>query len=340
MRPLLGAYAFGGPVAQAQLKRQPEDFQVTEDLGFSPDGDGEHLFVWVEKRGANTLWVRRQLANLAGVNEAVVGHSGLKDRQALTRQWFSIQLPGKTDPDWASWVHSDFRVLEAVRHRQKLRPGCHRGNQFRLLLRAVQGSRELIEARLQQVLAQGCPNYFGLQRFGFDGHNLEQQPRRGDRKAQAMFDSAWRAWFFNQLLSLRIQEQTWDQLVPGELVCLNGSNSFFALEQPQENEISRCLSQDVHPSGPLVGRGKLPSLQALEWEQQIQALEPQQWSALEQRQQAARRPLRLNAVDFSWSWLDNEQLQLEFWLPPGAYATVLLREVFDTSLAEQDETAE
>lgn len=331
-------YAWGGPLGQARFKTVPDDFEVTEDLGFMPEGAGEHLFVWIEKRGANSLWVRRQLAKWAQVDEAAVGHSGLKDRHAVTRQWFSIQLPLKTELDWQGFSHPEFQILQACRHRQKLKPGSHRGNGFKIRLRQVQGDRAAIEQRLEQIRAQGCPNYFGLQRFGHQGNSLKP-PRGGDRKARALFDSAWRSGFFNRLLAIRVQQQSWNQLLAGELVSLNGTNSFFALPDVTEAEQRRCQQGDIHPSGPLPGRGRQPERAAGELEAALATLAPDIWLKLEQRQQAARRPLRVLPFNLNWCWLESD-LQLEFWLPPGAYATTVLREALELIEVEHEDSAE
>jgi tRNA pseudouridine13 synthase len=162
-------FACGAAPLTARLRVAPEDFIVEEILGYDTDGAGEHALLWVEKRGANTDWVARELARFAEVPPVNVGYAGLKDRHAVTRQAFSVQLPGRPDPDWSTFPHAEVKVLAATRHGRKLKRGALRGNRFVLTLREVQGEREAAERVLQQIAARGVPNYFGEQRFGREG---------------------------------------------------------------------------------------------------------------------------------------------------------------------------
>src|SRR5262245_9538661 len=125
-------FAHGGPPVTGVLRSEPADFRVDEELGFAPTGSGEHAFLWIEKTGANTEWVARRLAEAAGVAPVAVGYSGLKDRHAITRQNFSVHLPGRPDPDWSALVIAGVRVLASSRHDRKLKRGTHRGNRFRI----------------------------------------------------------------------------------------------------------------------------------------------------------------------------------------------------------------
>ncbi|MDE1886182.1 MAG: tRNA pseudouridine(13) synthase TruD, partial [Xanthomonadaceae bacterium] len=172
-------YAFGGPPLRGVLRATPEDFFVDEDLGFAPGGSGEHVFVRVEKRGANTDFVAKELARFAGVRTEAVSYAGLKDRHAITRQTFCVHMPGKADPDWAALAHAEFRVLAAARHGRKLQRGALKGNRFRIVLREVHGDSAVAERVVESIRAQGVPNYFGEQRFGRDAANVE--------RAKAMF---------------------------------------------------------------------------------------------------------------------------------------------------------
>ena len=166
------AYPASG--ASATLKLLNEDFLVTELPLQLPSGAGEHIWLDVEKNGANTVFVAQQLAAAAGVQEWDVGYAGLKDRYAITRQWFSIYLPKGETPDLTQLQHPEFKVMSQSRHVKKLRPGDLQGNRFRIVLRELAGDRDAIEANLQAVASQGVPNYFGAQRFGHEGGNVEQ----------------------------------------------------------------------------------------------------------------------------------------------------------------------
>ena len=163
---LLGPCAHGEPCGQAILKASAEDFQVDEVLDIPLSGDGEHLWLWVEKRGLNTEEAVRRLARAAGVPQRAISYAGLKDRQALTRQWFSLHLPGKADPDLAAACDETLVILQQGRHRRKLQRGAHAANGFRLRLTGLKADPAALEARLQAIAAEGVPNYFGPQRFG------------------------------------------------------------------------------------------------------------------------------------------------------------------------------
>ena len=156
------------------MRASAEDFQVVEDLGIEPSGSGEHVLLKIRKRNLNTAEVATHIARLAGIRPRDVSYAGLKDRVAVTTQTFSVHLPGKEAPDWAELEGENLQVLDAVRHHRKLRRGSLRGNVFTLCVRKFSGDAGALEARLQQIDEQGVPNYFGAQRFGRDGNNLQR----------------------------------------------------------------------------------------------------------------------------------------------------------------------
>jgi len=167
--------AHGGPVCQGILKARPDDFYVAEQMHVTPEGQGEHLWLEIEKIGWNTEDVAMLLAKQARVHRLSVGYSGLKDKHAVTRQWFSLHLPGKDDPEF-DWPEG-LTVLQAGRHRRKLNRGTHRANDFRLRVTGFQGDRDALESQLHTIMMHGVPNYFGEQRFGRGGW----QSGAGDR---------------------------------------------------------------------------------------------------------------------------------------------------------------
>src|SRR5690348_15986051 len=212
--------AYGTPPLGARLRSSPEDFVVEEILGYDADGAGEHALLWVEKRGANTDWVARELAKFAGVSQVAVGYAGMKDRHAVTRQTFSVQLAGKPDPDWSVFPHAEVKVLAATRHSRKLKRGALRGNRFVLVLRDAQGDREAAERVLAQIAARGVPNYYGEQRFGREGGNVEQARamfagRRVERDKRSFLLSAARSHIFNNVLAARVERDAWDKPLDG-----------------------------------------------------------------------------------------------------------------------------
>lgn len=326
--------AYGTPPLTATLRSTPEDFRVEEILGYDADGEGEHALLWVEKREANTDWVARELARFAGVSPMNVGYAGLKDRHAVTRQAFTVQLPGKADPDWSAFPHTEVKILASTRHKRKLKRGALRGNRFVLVLRNVVGDRTRAEEVLHNVASRGVPNYFGEQRFGREGGNVAQARmmfagRRVDRDKRSILLSAARSHIFNSVLAARVDRDAWDKPLEGEIWCLAGSRSWFGPEPFDELLAARLMQGDIHPSGPLWGQGEPPT-NAVAGELERAVIT--QYSDLAEglvaaRMDQERRPLRLLPKDLLWRWLGEETLELSFELPAGAYATVVVREL-------------
>ncbi len=313
--------AYPATGASATLKARNEDFCVTELPLQPPCGEGEHLWLEVEKNGANTAFVAQQLAEAAGVPVRDVGHAGLKDRHAITRQWFSIHLPlgkGTGDgPDLTGLQHPEFRVLVQRRHARKLRPGDLQGNRFRIVLRDVAGDRGAIEANLQAVASQGVPNYFGAQRFGHDGANIAQGRamlaralRVRNPKQKGLYLSAVRSFVFNEVLALRIAQGLWGRTLPGDVLDAAG-----------------------RPTGPLWGRGRVRTTdQAQALENGVAGRHASLCDGLEHAGlEQERRALVASPLDLAWAWPQADQLVLGFGLPAGCYATAVLNEIVRTS---------
>ncbi|SDY43648.1 tRNA pseudouridine13 synthase [Lysobacter sp. yr284] len=333
--------AHGAPALRARIRSAPEDFRVEELPSFAASGSGEHLLLTVEKRGMNTAFAAKRLAQWAGVGEVAIGYAGLKDRHAVTVQRFSVHLPKRVAPELAALESDELRVLEHHWHAKKLPRGALAGNRFVLALREVEGEREAIERRLQAIAADGVPNYFGEQRFGRDGDNVANAlamfaGRRVRREQRSLLLSAARSELFNRALAARVGDGSWAGLrdgagLDGEVWSLAGSRSVFGPEAWSQALAERLARSDIHPSGPLWGRGELRSagaVRALE----LAALQDQQALALRAGLEAAgleqeRRALRLRAESMQWRWLDDGALELGFVLPAGAYATVVLAEL-------------
>ena len=272
------------------------------------------MFLWLEKRGLNTADLVRRLARLAGVQRRDVGYSGLKDRNALTRQWFSVSLGARAEPDWSELESTaNIRVIDTGRHRRKLRRGTHRGNRFTLRLRELEGDRAQLERRLQELRERGAPNYFGEQRFGRDGATMQQARRwvseggKVSRERRGLYFSALRGWLFNRLLAQRVRAGDWDRVRPGDVCMLAGSRSFFACGQVDTDIESRAAAGDLHPGLPLWGRGADLSCFELPADDQLLC------AFLEDRGlEVAWRPTRLLPDDFCWQFCDDDSLQLDF----------------------------
>ncbi|WP_425600354.1 tRNA pseudouridine(13) synthase TruD [Luteimonas deserti] len=338
--------AHGEAVLAATIRQDAEDFRVDELDAFEPSGAGEHLLLTIEKRGMNTAFVAGLLARWAGVAPAAVGYAGLKDRHAVTTQRFSVQLPGRADPDPAaleSMARGDGQALHvraACRHARKLPRGALAGNRFALTLRDVRGRTDMIDARLAVIAARGVPNAFGEQRFGHAGGNLEKalamfaEPRRRiARDQRAMLLSAARSAVFNRVLESRVRAGDWDAGLDGEVWMLDGSRSIFGPEPDAARAAldARAAAHDIHPTAPLWGRGTLRTT-GTALARELAALdEPRMLSLRAGLEQAGlaqdRRATRLLAADLAWDWLDPHTLALAFSLPAGCYATSVLAEL-------------
>ena len=330
-------HAHGGPRCRGVIRSQAEDFQVEEVPGFTPDGIGEHLLLFIEKRDSNTDWVAGQLARMAGVARCDVGYAGLKDRHALTRQWFSILLAGRPEPDWSGTQETGFRVLEQARHGRKLRPGALKGNRFRLRVRQLEGDHQALAETLQAIAQMGTPNYFGEQRFGAEAGNLESARRlfagelkRVKRKQRGFYLSAVRSMLFNKVLAARVAADNWNRPLAGERMMLAGSRSSFLAPEIDLTLQQRLEQMDIHPSGPLWGRGgMMVTAEAAELERRVLEADRFWCDGLERfGLKMERRALRVPVTDLAWQ-IDQDHLELGFFLPKGCFATALLRECLD-----------
>ncbi len=327
--------AFGPVCGVGCIKQRPADFQVSEELSFEPEGEGEHVFIQLEKIGENTDYIARQLARLAAVRQRDIGYAGLKDRHAVTTQWFSIWLPGKSEPDWRT-IESEFiKILRVTRHRRKLKRGAIKRNHFVITICDWQGDEQLFIERLQQIKSEGFPNYFTEQRFGRDGHNVKKALAlfQGDsvkRQQRSLYLSAARSWLFNQILADRVLAGSWNQLQEGDKCQLNSNRSLFDFDANDPDLAARCQAGDLHPTGILFGHSSTPLSGR---NQQLLARYPELTEGLLKFElQADYRALRVFPENLDWRRLSPDRWRLSFSLPSGAYATALIRELLDTAI--------
>ena len=327
-------YVLGLPKGSGIIRSYPEDFRVEEIGRVEPEGEGSHLWLWVEKRSTNTDWVARELGKLAGCALRDVGYAGLKDRHAVTQQWFSVPISESSDVELKAPEHAEFSILKQRRHSKKLKRGTLNGNRFVLKIRDLKADKTDLQQRLDYVKHKGVPNFFGPQRFGHGGRNVQQgfellsKRVRLPKNKRSIYLSAIRSYLFNQVLAERVRLNNWNTIISGELAMLNGTQSVFPCENPDAEIEERCNRHDIHPSGPLPGDGGTqPDASAWELEQRVLQAWPQLTELLSsQRLQASRRCLRLLPAEMTWSWQD-QGLDLSFMLPPGAYATTVLKEL-------------
>ena len=339
-------YYFGKPTATGIFKTHPEDFQVIEDLGYEPSGEGEHQFIWVEKTNNNTAYVAEQIARFVKLPLRQITYAGRKDKYAKTQQWFGIHAPGKPDFDFSTFDLEGVKVLGQYRHHKKLRTGQLKGNRFVITLRNVTEINSAI-SRLSLIGQQGVPNYYGEQRFGVMRINEQGEVQRGGnllmaermvngetirhRNKRSMALSALRSWLFNEVVATRISQGQFDQVLSGDALSLTGSNSFY-IQTPEANDSQqRYESQDISPTAPLWGKGELPSKEdAQAFEQNVTQQHPQVTEFLAQSGfEQERRPIKIWPQQLEWTH-NGDTLIISFSLPSGCFATSVLRECIDT----------
>jgi tRNA pseudouridine13 synthase len=332
--------AHGGPAGRAQLRATPEDFLVEEWLGWEADGAGDHLLLKVRKRGSNTLWVAKQLARLAKLDPRDVGFAGLKDRDAVAEQSFTVPARSALGESWSGVAGEGFEVIAAARHRRKLKRGALKGNDFTITLRGFSGDPQMLEQRLQAIAVAGVPSYFGPQRFGRDAGNLRTAlawfadgVAPADRWQRGFALSSSRAAIFNAVVARRVSDGTWNRLLPGEIVNLDGSGSVFVADVIDAALEERCATLDVHPTGPMWGRESARPVPALEAEV-VARYEVLARGLSGAGLEAERRALRIRVDRLAWT-IEGEVVQLRFRLFRGAFATAVLHELIGNAFAQE-----
>lgn len=341
MRPVPRGCAAG--FFRGRYKVQPEDFLVEEQPAYEPSGSGDHVWLWVEKRGWSTMDLLHELAARLDRDEREFGIAGLKDAQAISRQWISLE---HADVARCKGMMGDgYTVLATTRHINKLRMGHLRGNRFVVTLRGT-APEDLATAtaNLDELARRGAPNYFGEQRFGKRGANLGKglDVLRGDarqfaarmpRRVFGLVLSAVQSEVFNRVVAARLQ--TLDTLLPGDIAFLHRNGATFAVEDLAAEQ-ARAATLELSPTGPMPGpemvvpRGEVAAIEAAALA--ALELEPTAFHNLPFRlARGERRPLRVPLTDTDVRAVDGG-LQLSFALPRGAYATSVLRELLQDSI--------
>lgn len=345
----------------AKLKSRPEDFIVEEIIDIDFSGDGEHCWINIEKQGCNTDWVAQELATFCKVKQLAVSYAGMKDRNAVTTQWFSVQLPGKPTPDWNDFEamfsknasdeageqieHSQekVRVLQSFRHNRKLQRGALKGNRFSITLRELSDTSDdafnSLLQRCEKIALNGVPNYFGEQRFGRGFNNLDQAERfflaprrRLSKHKRGLYLSAARSWIFNHILSERINQERWDKRIDGDVFMLNGKSACFKdSDDTDENINSRLSNNEIHTTAPMWGDGDdLIGGEAAVLEKSIiDQLPVFRDGLLAARLKSQRRACRVMPAEMSCKRVEKD-FHITFSLPAGAFATMVLVEIFSS----------
>lgn len=329
------SYLHGKPVSNGLLRSKESDFKVFEIMPFSPTGEGEHLYIHIEKIGANTVYVARELAKYFGVKESLVSYAGLKDRFAVTQQWFAVHVPGKQVFDLSDVEIDGVKILSYARHNKKLRTGALLGNRFEITLKSV-SNVDALKKRWQEIVEKGVPNYFGEQRFGIDGGNLARAlalfegQKVKDKKKRSIYLSAARSFLFNHIIDKRIKNEQFSLLQTGDVCMLAGTQSVFKVEDVDETLAKRLNEFDIDITAPMWGAGELMSNNNVEaLESQLLTDFPEYCKGLGKfGLKQERRKIRL-ILDGSKIDSDGDTVVVSFNLPAGSYATTVLRELLN-----------
>ncbi|OAJ95357.1 tRNA pseudouridine(13) synthase TruD [Vibrio bivalvicida] len=331
------SYLNGKPVAKGKLKVEPEHFQVNENLGFDFTGSGEHLMVRIRKTGENTSFVANELAKVCGVKSKDVSWAGLKDRHAVTEQWLSVHLPKGDTPNFSAFLtqYPSIEILATDRHNKKLRPGDLVGNEFTLTITEVSDVQDVV-SRLESVAKTGVPNYFGSQRFGNQGNNLNEARRWGrdnvrtrNQNKRSLYLSAARSWIFNTILSERIEKDLFAQPVIGDIV-LQGDERVTITQDNLASVTEQLSLGQAQITAAMAGDNALPTQeQALELEQPHLDAEPDLMALIRgNRMRHERREISLMPQDLTWE-VNGDQVTLKFSLDAGCFATAIVRELIE-----------
>ncbi len=340
------AYLGNAPKGSGLFKSTPEDFVVIEDLGYGFSGEGEHIYVFLEKRNLNTAFVAEQLASFTQLPLRNITYAGRKDKYGVCRQWFGVHAPGIAEFDWSQCHIDGVNIVKVARHHKKLRTGQLKGNTFIIRLRDVTDIDD-VTTKLDVIAQQGVPNYYGEQRFGVQritddgsvskGGNLALAERmvQGEviknRNRRSMAISALRSWLFNEVISRRIEQGLFEQVLDGDAIGLTGSNSFFINDGSDTSLSDRYKAGDVCPTAPLWGKGNtIVHSNALDLETSVTKHITSVTQCLEDvGLKQERRQIRLWPKNLTYQQQDAD-LVVTFSLPSGCFATSILRECINT----------
>ncbi len=334
------------------LKARPEDFNVEEIPAYAPSGEGEHLFLWIEKSGVSADELTRHLSRTLDISPGELGTAGLKDKQAVTRQFVSV--PRRVEANLPAIDGDGIRLLKATPHRHKLRTGHLHGNRFRVLVRDVSETDSLAKgnAIADRVRRSGLPNYFGSQRFGNNFSTLKlglsllsetatssepsrksrDRHRSGRRFLHRLALSAAQSWLFNQVLAERLRDGLLDRVLLGDVMQVCTSGGLFVAQDVAAEQL-RFDAQDTVTTGPMFGPKMKPTQDepAVREQRVLDAaqLAPDAFRRYGHLTDGTRRPLLVRPEDLQVSATPDGVL-FEFTLPSGAYATVVLREFMKT----------
>ncbi|MBX9679816.1 MAG: tRNA pseudouridine(13) synthase TruD [Gemmataceae bacterium] len=333
------------PGIGGRIKTEPEDFEVEEIPAYVPTGEGEFLYLWIEKRDMGAEYFLRQVARRLDLPNGEVGTAGMKDRRAVTRQWVSV--PAVAETNLGKLEGDGLRLLRTSRHANKLRAGHLHGNRFRILLRdVVENAEALLPPIVERLKQIGVPNFYGPQRFGRDGETLTlglgmlkgtQKPIRNPFLKKLAL-SAGQSALFNRHLAQRMRDGLLTTVIPGDVMAKTPFGGMFAADDVAAEQ-ARMDRQEIVTAGPIFGRKMFPA-NGVAAEREAASMEAmgltrESFGGFGKLMQGTRRHDRVFVADLA---VEREEhgLRLSFSLPAGSYATVLLREFTKSEISDDD----
>jgi tRNA pseudouridine13 synthase len=334
------------PGCGGRIRARDDDFEVEEVPSYEPSGGGDHLYLWVEKRGMAPEFFARTVAQRLGVRPGDVGTAGLKDRHAVTRQWVSV--PAASEARLAQLDGDGVRVLKTGRHTNKLKPGHLRGNRFRILIREPdRGAEAAVANVLDRIRSQGLPNFYGPQRFGRGGSTVElgwkclngTAPRRLRPFLYRFALSAVQSLRFNDVLARRLTDGLFRTVLDGDAMAKWPAGGLFVATDAAAEQ-ARFDARETVPAGPMFGKKTFPAA-GLAAEREAAVLRahnlgPAAFAGFGKLLMGTRRHNLVYLDDLAAAW-EADGLRLSFTLPAGSYATVLLREVMKARVDDADD---
>jgi tRNA pseudouridine13 synthase len=324
------------PGCGGAFKASPDDFVVEELPAYELQaevGSDEHLFVWVEKRGHSTQDVAKAIARHCGVQERDVSWAGLKDRNAVTRQYLCVPAK-KCEGPLATFAMEGVSILRMGRHRNKLKTGHLHGNRFELVVRGVK-DLSAAEASLTLLQTTGLPNFYGEQRFGVANRNAERGKallkaggRHRDRFERKLLLSAYQSELFNRVLTTRLERGLFAKVLMGDVLKKHETGGEFVSEDPLVDQ-PRMDAFELSATGPMFGpEMTTPTAEAWALEESVLTADGVTLETFVAGGDETRGTRRLTRIPFAATWAaEGDALTLAFSLPAGSYATVVLREL-------------
>lgn len=333
------AQAVPGEGTGGKLRATPEDFRVAELPAYPLSGNGDFLYLHLEKTGHTTAHVVRELCLQLGVRDRDVGVAGLKDRHAVTTQW--VSLPARFESRLGGFALEGVRILETARHGNKLGTGHLSGNRFTVRVRGAAGMTGRAAEIVEQLTRRGIPNYFGPQRFGLGGLNAEEglrvlrgESRLRDPRVRRFLTSSVQSAVFNRFVSLRVERGLLDAVVAGDMAKKHTTGGVFLVEEAAL-ETPRAHQGEISATGTLFGRKVKPlTLEAGALEQEALDAFGLTPAAFDSRR-GDRRFTRVFPTEVEVS-PENDGYTVTFTLPRGSFATSMLREVLKTAVDTPD----